>query len=599
MALALVSACATQSPAITKLVRGRQITTRGVAPDAYEHAARAMLFEEEERWQDAAAELGEALDFDGDSPELHARRAEVLLRFDHVKDAAAEAHASLSLAATAEGFVALAHVQRSQGDAKAELEALGQASKLVDFQADDDEAELVYLELAQTELVALDLDAARATLTTLCTAEPGSGTGRMHLAAIAWALHDMAGAEAQLQGALAEEPNQIEALTELAWIYAATGRDGEARATFRDALDRSEGELDLAAAFARYLVGLGAVKEAEQVADDLAVPASSLAADSLAARVELERSARRFQHGLDLLAEATRMGIGDTATSRITLLRSALLHDLGKPEAALAELLKLGKDSPLFFEARLRAAELLHEAGKCDQAIRLVDEAAAGQSPALASDAVVSAALLEEECGKASAAVARLGRALAQHPDEGKLVLTLAAIEERQGGWSAALDRAEKFLAKNPGSVEALNFWGFIAADHDHALDLALRRVQAANALDPGSGGLLDSLGWAHFHRHQVDQAGLFLEQAARLEPADPEIEWHLGTVYAARKETERARSAFHRALGGKPDQRLRLRVEESLGRLNASPATHGAAGGASVGTAGGTARGTAAGTDQ
>ena len=553
------------------MLDGRQIATRSVDPDAYEHAGRAFLYEDQERWEDAAAELQRALAFDGDSPELHARLAEIDLRFGKVADAASEARESLNLGSSPSGLLAMAHVHRAQGDLPGVVSALRKAKGEVDLQASDDAAESVYLELADAQLQTLDLPAARSTLESLCQAEPGSATGRMRLTSIAWALGDMSAAEAQLRAALDEEPNLVEALTALAWIYAATGRNDDAQRVFRDAIDRSEGSPEIAAAFARFLVGIGSSKEAEQVADDLAIPLSSLDADTLAARVELERSARRFGRALALLAHASEAGIADNEKTRISLLRAGILKELGTSKEALDALLQVDKKSPLFFDARLRAAEFLRDDGKSDEALRVIDEAAgaaSGDRAAIEVEAAVAAALVEEKLGAAAAGVLRLEKALARYPDEGRPVLILAAIEERRGNWQRALGIVEKYLGKNPGSVEALNFWGFVAADHDHALDRALVRLEVASALEPGSGGLIDSIGWVHFHRHDLSKAGLFLEQAARLEPADAEIQWHLGSLYAMRKEIGLATSAFKRALGFKPDERLRHKVEESLARL-------------------------------
>jgi tetratricopeptide (TPR) repeat protein len=567
LTLALLGACATQHQVITKLVGGRQITTRSVDPDAYEHASRALLFEDEERWEDAATELQRALDFDRDSPELHAHLAELFLRIGKVKQAAAEASQSLKLGPSSVGLLASAHVHRAEGNLQAMVEDLRRATNEVDFSAADDEAESVYLELAEMEIETLDLTAARATLETLCQAEPGSATARMRLMAIEWALGEMAKAESNLRAALSEEPNQIEALTALAWIHAASGNNDEARRVFRDALDRSESSLDIGAAFVRFLVGIGNRKDAEQLVDDLMVPGSILDADNLAAQVELERSARRFDRGLALLARAAEAGIPDNAKTRISLLRAALLKDVGKSEQAVAVLMKVGKDSPLFFEARLQASELLRQAGKPDDAIRTVEEAAdlLRGDRNVDVEAAMTAALIEEKRGNPAAGIARLEKLLAREPDEVHATMVLAAIRERRGEWKQALGLAEKIIGKNPGSVEALNFWGFVAADHGDSLDLALRRVQVASALDPGSGGLIDSLGWVHFRRHDLDRAALFLEQASRLEPADPEIQWHLGSLYVERKENARAAAAFRRALDFGPDERLRRKIEESL----------------------------------
>ncbi len=570
---AFLVACATQPPPITKLVNGRQITTRSVDPNAYEHVSRAFLYEDEERWQDAADEIQRAILFDDESPELHAHLAELLLRFGRDKDAADEVRTSLKLGRSASGFLAEAHLRRARGDAAGEVAALHQATREVSFDAGDDDAESVYLELAEAQVYTLDLAGARTTLAILTQAEPGSATGRMRLTAIYWALGDMTKAEEELHAALREEPNQIEALAALAWIDAATARTDEARRNFREALERSEGSLDIAAAYARFLVGIGKVKEAEQVADDFTVPAGGLDADTLGGHVELERSARRLDRALALLARTRDLGIAENQKTRIPLTQAALLNEQGKSDEALAVLMKVDKGSPLYFEARLRAAELLRQAGKTAQAARVVEEAASGATGKVSKDAMevgaaVSLALIDEKRGDPGAGVARLEKILQQQPDDNQAVMTLASIEERRGNWLHALDIVERHLAKNPGSVEALNFWGFVAADHDHALDLALRRVQAACALDPGSGGLIDSLGWAHFHAKHLAEADLFLEQAARLEPADPDIQWHLGEVYAARNQGDRAEAAYRRALGFKPDERLRRKLEDGLAKL-------------------------------
>jgi Tfp pilus assembly protein PilF len=140
LAIAL-GACATTTPPVTKLVGGRQITTRSVDPDAYEHVSRALLYEDHEHWQEAAAELHRAILLDEESPELHAHLAELLVRQGDVKEATAEVHASLKIARTAPGLIAEAHVRQIQGDPAGVVAALRQATAEVEFQAEDDEAD--------------------------------------------------------------------------------------------------------------------------------------------------------------------------------------------------------------------------------------------------------------------------------------------------------------------------------------------------------------------------------------------------------------------------------------------------------------------------
>ena len=139
--------------------------------------------------------------------------------------------------------------------------------------------------------------------------------------------------------------------------------------------------------------------------------------------------------------------------------------------------------------------------------------------------------------------------------------------------WQRALTRAEEILAREPRNVEALNFAGFLAADHAQDLPRAIKRLQAAVALSPGAGGIVDSLGWAYFRAGDLARADSFLEQAGRLEPADPEILGHLGDLYAKRQERDRALMTYRRALTLSPTDRVARELGERLRTLDAKSA--------------------------
>jgi Tfp pilus assembly protein PilF len=463
--------------------------------------------------------------------------------------------------------MAEAHLREAQGDVGGAVQSLRQAVGKVDLADEPDTAETVYLELAEAQILALDVVAAASTLTDLCRQEPASLSGHMRLMAAAWALGDMRQSEAHLRQTLAVEPNHIEALTALAWLLAAQGRNDEARRAFREALDRGDGSMEIAAAYARFLVSIGESKTAEQLADDLVSPLAGSDPDTLAGSVELERSAHRLDRALALVKKAQEAGVSDDVKTRLALTAAALLKEQGHGDLAVTTLLAVPKTSPLFFEARLRAAELLRDDGKTSEAARAAESAAtaAGDHADQKIDAAIALAFVDEKRGDAAMATRRLEALRASQPDQPHLSLSLAMIEERRGGWQRALDLVEPLIKKKPGSVDALNFWGFVAADHGHDLDKARKRLQAAAALDPGSGAVLDSLGWVSFRAGQLDKAGLFLEQAGRLDPADAEILSHLGDLYAKRSEPERAVAAYRKALNQKPEERLRRRLEESL----------------------------------
>jgi tetratricopeptide (TPR) repeat protein len=185
----------------------------------------------------------------------------------------------------------------------------------------------------------------------------------------------------------------------------------------------------------------------------------------------------------------------------------------------------------------------------------------------------IARSLIDEKRGDAVRAARRLDDALAPAPDDGRLVLARAAVDDRRGDWRHALALAEKLLAREPRNVEALNFAGFVAADHAQDLPRATRRLQAAVALSPGSGGIVDSLGWVYFRAGDLARAATFLEQAGRLEPADPEILEHLGDLYARRQEGPRALEAYRRAQTLAPSDQVARDLAERVRTLEAKSA--------------------------
>jgi tetratricopeptide (TPR) repeat protein len=574
LAASLLSACATGPSSITKIVNGRVVATRPITPSAYEHASRALIYEEEERWNEAAAELQRALVYDGESPELEAQLAEVFMRLDRLDDATAAVRASLALEVTSEGLIAEAHLRQLRGDPSGAVMSLERATSLVDFNEDAGQAESAYLELGEAALTALDAGRARKAFQAACDGAPESLTARLRLAAVSWATGDVTETEKRLKEALAEEPNQLDALLTLGALYAASGRVSEARQRYAEALDRSEGAPEVATAYARFLVTRGERKEAQQVADDL--PAvDPRDGDAVAKRVELERAAKRPERALAILDSAARSEPSNELKARLPLLRAQVLADAGKRGEAVAGLLAIGKNEDSHLEARLEASQLLREDGKGAEAARVLEdvEAQGDEAERTEVELAVARALADERRGDSARGIRTIEETLARHRGNARLLLTLGALEERRGQWKRGLELGERVLAKEPGSVEALNFWGFVAADHGHDLPRALRRLVAALALDPGTGSIIDSVGWAQLKSGDLAHAALFLEQAARLEPTDPEVLSHVGELYVRQQQPERAAAVFRKALGYKPEDALRRRLEEELTRLESRKA--------------------------
>lgn len=579
-ALSLAAAgCATTAPPVTKIVNGQVIVTRAVSPEAYEHVARALLYEEEERWQEAAEELQRALPLDPDAAEVRAELAELFIRLDRLDDAAEEVGRSLAVAPTVEGFVAKAHLAEAQPDAArraAAIPSLRQAADLALEGHDPEAVERAHLELADAQIVALDLGGARDTLRRLIEAAPQTLRGRVELAAVSWPLGELDAASAALHAAIDEEPNDVEARLLMAELEVARDRVAEAKRSFTAAIDRADAPLQIADAFAGWLILRGEETEARELADRLIADAAT--PEAVAAASGLERTVKRPDRALALAEKARSLGAD---SGQVALLTGAALAAKDDRAGALKAYFGVPAGDAAFFEARLRAAELLRGQAQYDDAARALDEAGAdirpqpGKDDARPVDLAIARSQLDEKRGDAARAARRLDEVLArpENADDTHLVLARAGIEERRGDWQKALARVDALLARHPRDPEALNFAGFVAADHGGDMTRALRRIQAAVALSPGSGSVLDSLGWAHLRAGDLGQAATFLEQAARLEPGDAEILSHLGDLYARRQERARALATYRKALGLKPDERVARELGERIRTIEARSA--------------------------
>jgi tetratricopeptide (TPR) repeat protein len=594
---ALTSGCATAPRPVSKIVNGHVVVTRSVSPDAYEHVTRALLYQEEQRWDDAARELQRALPFDDDAAETRAQLADLFVRLHRLDDAADQVRLSLEIAQTVEGYLAAAHVAEARHDQKAALAQYRAASSLALSDENPDAIESTHLALADAQLAVLDVAAAYDTIRMLRDASGDSVRARIELGSLAWVLGRLPEAEAALTEALRLEPAQVDARVMLAALLAATGRTQEAKAAFRETLERAEDPIEIAEMFLRWLVARGDKTEAADEADRLTP--DIVDEGNVESVIRIERAAGRTQRAKAAAEQAIKKGAGP---AWVALLVAGAMADAKDRSGAGARLLSVPKGAPAaeFIESRLRAAEILREGAgvaELEQAGRALDAAATAiasiptpASPTAPSvdlhqsskaaaphdwttDLAVGRALLDEKRGDTIRATRTLEAALEKDPDNSRLLLVRAAVDERRGEWRRALTLAEKILADDPRQIEALNFHGYVSVEHESHLPEAVRRLQVAMALDPGAGGIVDSLGWAYLRAGDLTRATELLTEADRLEPGDPEILSHLADLFARQHDIVHAIATYRRALQRDPSERLVREINTRLRALEAKSA--------------------------
>ena len=240
----------------------------------------------------------------------------------------------------------------------------------------------------------------------------------------------------------------------------------------------------------------------------------------------------------------------------------------------MQSLLRVPRTAASFAESRLRAAEILREQNRPAEAAKALAEAeAASPSEAMTEEITIGQALLDERRGNVAGALARLDQALQKRAGSRRLRMARAMMLERNGRWQEALAAAERVIADEPSQRRGPELLGLRGRRPEPRAGRARQRIRAALSFDPGSGAILDSLGWVHLRMNDVPAASQFLEQAVRLEPEDPEILSHLAELYRRKGLRDQARERLRKALGApgaaKPDPGLRKRLEQQLRDLD------------------------------
>ena len=125
-----------------------------------------------------------------------------------------------------------------------------------------------------------------------------------------------------------------------------------------------------------------------------------------------------------------------------------------------------------------------------------------------------------------------LGRLHERVPDDASLLLDLAMCREELDDVTGAIAASRDALVLAPNAPQALNFLGYLLADHQQDLPEAEKLIRRAVAQDPDNGAYLDSMGWVLFRLGNLTEARAHLERALTLMGDDPVVHEHLGDVY-------------------------------------------------------------------
>ncbi|HEX5529442.1 MAG TPA: tetratricopeptide repeat protein, partial [Methylomirabilota bacterium] len=152
--------------------------------------------------------------------------------------------------------------------------------------------------------------------------------------------------------------------------------------------------------------------------------------------------------------------------------------------------------------------------------------------------------------GRFDEALAKVNDAAKRNPNSVGPLILAGIIHEQKGDIPKARESYEKALAINPRLVPAANNLAWIYSEHDGDKDKALQLAQTAKELAPDDPRVSDTLGWILYKRGVYQSALALLRESAAKLGDNPQVQYHLGMVYAQLGDQANARKALNAAIG-------------------------------------------------
>jgi cellulose synthase operon protein C len=160
-------------------------------------------------------------------------------------------------------------------------------------------------------------------------------------------------------------------------------------------------------------------------------------------------------------------------------------------------------------------------------------------------------AAMYERDGQPAEAVKALQDASNAHPKSAAPLTDLGAMLQRRGRSDAAISAYRDALRRAPEDPTALNNLAYLLAKQPAGLEEAAKLGERAYKKVPRNPAVADTYGWILVQQGAAQRGLPLLEHAARQQPNNQTIRYHLGAAYARTGKREDARKALEAALQG------------------------------------------------
>jgi len=523
--VALPAAAAERAPKRTPLPPDVPVVDTLAGRYANEEAIRrylsARLFEQAGRLTEALGEYYRALALDPQS-------ADLLVRISHICAQLGDHTRSLEFADRA--LVRDANDWRALWLKGAALFSTGRAAEALPPLERACEVDSTQLEVLRTTArVAESLqrpEAAERAWRRIVWVDDEDAEAWFQIAAAETRRGDLKSAETSLARASELNPARPGLLFLSGWLKENLGRPDEAIALYREHLSVHEGDVGTR----RRLVGLymraqrypEAYEEAKRV-----VKTDPTDPEALQVLADLAFRTKHDSEGERAIAQLRALNPGDpenTARAVVVLAR----NERGREAARMAD--RWAAEHPGHPAGTMLAVRAWTAAGQPDSAVARARRAVTAAPDSSEPRRLLARTLMEaKRFDEASREYAKL---VEKYPREPGFLLDLGGSLERGGDIDGAVAAGRRAVGLAPDWPPALNFLGYVLADHNRELKESLQLIEKAIARDPDNGAFVDSHGWVLYRLGRLDEARTKLERAVLLTEGDAVVREHLGDVY-------------------------------------------------------------------
>jgi tetratricopeptide (TPR) repeat protein len=389
--------------------------------------------------------------------------------------------------------------------------------------------------------------------------DPDNTDAKRGLASALTAAGEMDAAAKIYAQILGSDPQDAQALIRQADIQRQEGHYEQALATLKKAaaLVSNNVELDYNEALVYDALGRfdDSIKTLKQILASTASPNGKYTgADRTNRALFLDRLAtvdREANHTDDAVAAYKEMEqLGGDYQSRGASNIVDAYRDAHEWTQALDAAAAAAKASPTDHDAQLTYAHQLADAGKVDEALKLVSAQLAGTADDREAYFTMTDIDVRAKRWKDASAALDKADALAKKPEDKAFVLYYrGTVAERQKLFDQAEADFRKGLELVPDFAPLENYLGYMLAERGQKLDEAIAMLKKAVAFDPQRGEYLDSLAWAYYKQGQYAMAEDYERQAALRMVNDPTVADHMGEIDAKTGKLSQAIGEWQRSL--------------------------------------------------